>query len=712
MVSAAELKHKLARFGDYELDCMSGRLSSNGKPINLEPLVLQFLLLLIQHHGAIVPKQTVLDSLWPNKTPSDEALRAMVKKAREVLKDNARNPSYIKTIPTKGYMLIPNVVLSSTVVKTWFERNKQKTIKTGLFVTITLILLYYTFNALQTDKVDNLAVNIEISEISPVSAGDVSPYYFDDSLINISIARVMNGIFSEITISEIATKEQTKVTIADSLHSHFWWSSGSQTLLVTRTDYSAFFTIEFGQTKHAPFVTSYKYSLPENHQVLAIAKQGMFFYSYSQDEQKIYLVDLVNKQSKLLSDVNILKKKYALTNMNNIRVWPNPETADIMLSINTGEFTHLFILNTNDDASRANNAQSNISKITEIKGGLQSALWNKQGKRFSFTNKHGALFSYQLTSNRVTSWNSGGEKVNTLVADCGDACFIVSQTQGVPKLTQLSNPFYRANDLSFTRFMNKKTRAESLPFYTNLGLYFISESAAARHLVFKNNKGVEQVIHTFDKHSIIDEFSVNANVNKVVGLLNQRPFVLHLSTEKFEYVGITFAKISRLSLTSHDKLLFYAQPSNADAGVYEYNMATKELSLQTSGLIFTKSLLLVEKHETGNVSHRASLNIDENNAAWVSFQDDKQDIQLGVLSNTCSNCFYIHNNDLYHIQTGLQNFLLKSNLLNGDTSAKPLFVNELFSSFSLSGDAKELVLTSRQELQTTLLKMEGLVQMY
>jgi transcriptional activator of cad operon len=106
-MSILSLQNKIAGFLNCKLDCNSGHLSVDGDAQKLEPMVHQFLSLLIQHQGELVSKKIVIKTLWPDKEPSDDTLRAMVKKAREALKDNARKPRYIKTVPTKGYLFIP-----------------------------------------------------------------------------------------------------------------------------------------------------------------------------------------------------------------------------------------------------------------------------------------------------------------------------------------------------------------------------------------------------------------------------------------------------------------------------------------------------------------------------------------------------------------------------------------------------------------------------
>ena len=75
----------------------------------LEPRPLEFLHYLAQHPGQLVSREQLLEQVWGKRHVSDDAIRGVVKKLREALGDNAKSPSYIKTVPLKGYILIARI---------------------------------------------------------------------------------------------------------------------------------------------------------------------------------------------------------------------------------------------------------------------------------------------------------------------------------------------------------------------------------------------------------------------------------------------------------------------------------------------------------------------------------------------------------------------------------------------------------------------------
>ena len=70
---------------------------------------MQVLLVLIEHAGTQVTKQQLFDKVWQDKAVTDDILSVAISHIRKALGDNARSPSYIKTLPGVGYCLIAQV---------------------------------------------------------------------------------------------------------------------------------------------------------------------------------------------------------------------------------------------------------------------------------------------------------------------------------------------------------------------------------------------------------------------------------------------------------------------------------------------------------------------------------------------------------------------------------------------------------------------------
>ncbi len=73
--------------------------------IRLQEQPFQILRLLLARPGAVITREQMREQLWPDGTFVDyeHSLNAAVKRLRAALGDDARNPSFIETLPRRGY---------------------------------------------------------------------------------------------------------------------------------------------------------------------------------------------------------------------------------------------------------------------------------------------------------------------------------------------------------------------------------------------------------------------------------------------------------------------------------------------------------------------------------------------------------------------------------------------------------------------------------
>ena len=81
-------------------------ISQNSTTVRLEPKVMEVLVCLARHAGAPLPKETLLQSVWPATFVSEDVLKRCISELRRVFEDNAREPRVIETIPKRGYRLV------------------------------------------------------------------------------------------------------------------------------------------------------------------------------------------------------------------------------------------------------------------------------------------------------------------------------------------------------------------------------------------------------------------------------------------------------------------------------------------------------------------------------------------------------------------------------------------------------------------------------
>ena len=96
------------RFGPFELDPRSGELRGIGGLVRLQEQPLQTLLFLLERPGEVVTREELRHRLWPDDTFVDfeHGLHAVVSRLRDTLGDPTEKPTYIETLPRRGYRLL------------------------------------------------------------------------------------------------------------------------------------------------------------------------------------------------------------------------------------------------------------------------------------------------------------------------------------------------------------------------------------------------------------------------------------------------------------------------------------------------------------------------------------------------------------------------------------------------------------------------------
>ena len=111
--SAAAWRQRPAfRLHDVEVRAASNEIAVGGTVVRVKPRLMDVLLRLAAADGAPVPRQVLLDEVWPRRAVNDEVLSRAIADLRTALGDDAREARFIETLPKVGYRLVAPVVPS------------------------------------------------------------------------------------------------------------------------------------------------------------------------------------------------------------------------------------------------------------------------------------------------------------------------------------------------------------------------------------------------------------------------------------------------------------------------------------------------------------------------------------------------------------------------------------------------------------------------
>jgi DNA-binding winged helix-turn-helix (wHTH) protein len=102
-------------FGSWLLDTDRRLLLDDGEPVSLSPKAFELLRLLAEHHERAFSKAELHALLWPNTFVSDGSLTILVAEIRDVLKDDADRPRFIRTVRRFGYAFCAPVIRADAV---------------------------------------------------------------------------------------------------------------------------------------------------------------------------------------------------------------------------------------------------------------------------------------------------------------------------------------------------------------------------------------------------------------------------------------------------------------------------------------------------------------------------------------------------------------------------------------------------------------------
>ena len=82
------------------------RITVHGRVAQVEPKVMQVLLMMAARPGRVVGRETFLDTVWAGTTGDDYLLNRAVSELRRIFGDDPQRPRYIETIRKGGYRLV------------------------------------------------------------------------------------------------------------------------------------------------------------------------------------------------------------------------------------------------------------------------------------------------------------------------------------------------------------------------------------------------------------------------------------------------------------------------------------------------------------------------------------------------------------------------------------------------------------------------------
>src|ERR1700747_3785627 len=91
--------------GQFVLDVGRYELTCAGKPVRMERIPMDLLILLVRENGRLVSRDEIIERLWGKDVffDTDNSINTAIRKIRRALGEDPEKPQYIETVLGKGY---------------------------------------------------------------------------------------------------------------------------------------------------------------------------------------------------------------------------------------------------------------------------------------------------------------------------------------------------------------------------------------------------------------------------------------------------------------------------------------------------------------------------------------------------------------------------------------------------------------------------------
>src|ERR1700679_505076 len=102
---------RTVRFGAFEADLHAGEVRKSGSRVKLQEQPFKVLQILLERPGDLVTREELQTRIWPEESfgDFDHAVNVAVGKLRMALGESADTPSFMETVPRRGYRFVASL---------------------------------------------------------------------------------------------------------------------------------------------------------------------------------------------------------------------------------------------------------------------------------------------------------------------------------------------------------------------------------------------------------------------------------------------------------------------------------------------------------------------------------------------------------------------------------------------------------------------------
>jgi transcriptional activator of cad operon len=680
-ISSDSKNSQQLQIGEFRFEPKTQALYKQHSVIKLEPQVAQLLGYFVQNHGQILSREKITAFLWPKRMVSDDALRSTIKKLRDALRDDAKSPKYIKTLPLKGYEFVCAVVDVPTQSKTMLGFNTWQ----NKSITFTLGLFLLSFLAWQINISSGGLNEPSITKLTAIAGSELFPSFDNKNNRLIFSHRENKDDFLQLYIKDMTSKKVTRLTWGEANYANALWSPDGTVFAYTRSTQTSMthYLSEFDVTKGMTNIRELK------NETL----NARFLLAWSRDKQAIYVTDkpgpakpqgiwLYNISSNRLEQITspsvpgrgdyFVRESFDGTMLAIIRSLSLNKHELLVLHLETGEIMH----------------------TQQLEKRMHRLVWSEDNRHITLANFEGLMLRLSLAEATLENITPNAPFVNHLFYQCGENCYYMRQHTGnYLDIAEQPNPFVQKNIALLGHF--ELAGANDFPMYANTSdkLFLVSQYSDSTDIEYFDNNRELHTVKRFDAGSEVQSIALNASDTHFVGLIDSTLFTYNISDTKLTILSKQTDIVYPPNWVS-DKAFVYAKLEKNQPVLYKYSLIEK-----TSTFIDRGYISAIE------VGDGTQLKIDNNYDVWR--EQDKVLTALVKLPSSLPNRFKLVGDTLYY--TGrIENirYLYTVSISTGEQSKMILAKNRFKGNFDISANTEKLAVVKSLLAQSDLVEVE------
>ncbi len=670
------------RFKDFVFDAGTLALFYEQKSIKIEPQVAQLLAYFLQHRlqneGEVLSREDLVSALWPNRVVSDDALRSSIKKLRDILKDDAKSPEFIKTLPLKGYQFIADVKLVTAKPKPHISAKSALLLVCVLATVLTLGLW-------QLGSFSTTSSKPTITQLTDIAGSELLPSYNPKHQRLIFSHRANKDDFLQLYVKEMKTGKVTRLTWDDANYGSPMWSPNGESFAYIRSTRDAMHHYISAFDTNSGMVNTKKldHDILSTHYLLAWSNNEKDLYLTDKTSptrpQGVWLFDIDSNSVEQISSPSVpgqgdyfVKESFDGTQLAILRSLSLNKHELIVLHLRTGEIVY------------ANELPSKMHRL----------VWSEDDKTITLGSFDGKLLRVKLDERVFEDITPQADFVNNLFYQCGQDCYYMRQHNGnYLDIAEQPNPFAQKNTGSFGYF--ELSGANDFPLYANTSnkVYFFSQYSQTSKIEYIDSEGAPTSVFDFNKALEIQSLALNLKDTYFVGLADSRLFILDTNKQTLRYLS----RQSDIVYPPHwldENTFVYAKLEKNEAMLYRYSLLD-----DTSTFLMKGYVGLI------NIAANDRLLIDQSYTLWRETNNTLK--KLGALPSSQPNRLTLVGNDIYY--SGREEnttMLYKLSIVDGSQSKVELAKNRYKANFDLSADHEKLAVVESLLAQSDLIKID------